>query len=96
MRQRAQWSILTGWGHVPVAHARELRSEDLSGLTAGMPLSRGLGRSYGDSSLPAPGDDTVAGSTLADRILSFDPDSGILRAEAGLGLRARACVFFSP
>jgi decaprenylphospho-beta-D-ribofuranose 2-oxidase len=78
---------------VPVAHARELRSEDLAGLTAGMPLSRGLGRSYGDSSLPAPGDDAVAGSTLADRILSFDPDSGILRAEAGLSLRDMVWLF---
>jgi len=93
VRQRAQWSVLTGWGHVPVAHARELRSEDFPGLTAGMPLSRGLGRSYGDSSLPAPGDDAVAGSTLADRILSFDPDSGILRAEAGLSLRDMVWLF---
>ena len=50
-------------------------------------LCRGLGRSYGDSSLPPPGGE-VAGTRLADRILSFDPDSGVLRAEAGLSLRA--------
>ena len=53
--------------------ARELLSEDLAAITANVPLSRGLGRSYGDSSLPAPGDDTVAGSVRADRVLSFDP-----------------------
>ena len=51
-----------------------------------MPLARGLGRSYGDSSLPAPRDRQVASATLADRILSFDPETGILRAEAGLSL----------
>jgi FAD/FMN-containing dehydrogenase len=48
-------------------------------------LSRGLGRSYGDSSLPPPGRE-AANTTLADRILSFDPASGLLRAEAGLSV----------
>jgi FAD/FMN-containing dehydrogenase len=66
--------------------ARELLSEDLAAITANVPLSRGLGRSYGDSSLPAPGDDTVAGSVRADRVLSFDPETAILRAEAGFSL----------
>ena len=51
-----------------------------------MPLSRGLGRSYGDSSLPAPGDLTVAGSVRADRVLAFDPATAVLRGEAGLSL----------
>src|SRR6185503_4459043 len=48
----------------------------------------GLGRSYGDSSLPPPSHPVVAATPLADRILSFDPDTGVLRAEAGLSLRA--------
>lgn len=78
-----------------MAEAREARSEDLAALTAGMPLSRGLGRSYGDASLPAHGDQRVAGSTLADRILAFDPDSGILRAEAGLSLHELVWMFLS-
>jgi decaprenylphospho-beta-D-ribofuranose 2-oxidase len=86
-------AVLSGWGHVPVAEAREIRSEDLAAVTADMPLSRGLGRSYGDSSLPAEGDHRVAGSTLGDRILGFDPDSGILRAEAGLSLREVVWLF---
>lgn len=67
---------------------REVRSEDLVRATAGRPLSRGLGRSYGDSSLPASGDLEVASTTLADRILSFDEESGTLRAEAGLSVLA--------
>ena len=64
----------------------ERRAEDLVRLTEGAVLSRGLGRSYGDSSLPPPSRPVVAGTVLADRILGFDPESGILRAEAGLAL----------
>ena len=61
-------------------------SINLEVLTRGAVLSRGLGRSYGDSSLPARPDDKVAGTRLADRILSFDPTTGVIRAEAGLSL----------
>jgi len=66
--------------------AREKRSEDLAALTEGAVLSRGLGRSYGDSSLPPPSRPLAANTTLADRILAFDPDTGLLRAEAGLSV----------
>ena len=66
--------------------AWEDRSEDLATVTADAPLTRGCGRAYGDAALPAPGDFRVAGSTLANRILSFDPLTGELRAEAGLTL----------
>ena len=78
---------LAGWGRSPVVPGCEVRSEDLPRITMGRPLTRGLGRSYGDSSLPAAGDREVASTILADRILSFDPESGMLRAEAGLPLR---------
>jgi FAD/FMN-containing dehydrogenase len=77
---------LSGWGRVPVADAREIRSEQLAALTEGVPLTRGLGRAYGDAALPAAGDPVVAGSSLADRILAFDPDTGLLHAEAGFSL----------
>ena len=76
---------LSGWGRIAVA-GREVRSEDLERITRDVPLSRGLGRSYGDSSLPPPGRPVVAGSRLADRILAFDETTGLLRAEAGLSL----------
>lgn len=52
-----------------------------------MPLTRGLGRSYGDSSLPPPGRPVVASSLLADRLIAFDETTGVLRAEAGYSLR---------
>ena len=74
---------LSGWGRLPVP-GREIRSEDLAAVARDRPLTRGLGRSYGDASLPPAGALEVAGSALADRLLSFDPETGVLRAEAGL------------
>jgi FAD/FMN-containing dehydrogenase len=78
---------LTGWGHHPVVSGYEALSETLEDITGeGVVLSRGLGRSYGDSSLPPVGRHRVASSLLADRLLAFDPTTGVLRAEAGLPL----------
>jgi decaprenylphospho-beta-D-ribofuranose 2-oxidase len=71
----------------------EHRSEDLPGITLDAPLTRGAGRAYGDAALPAPGDRGVAGCTLADRILAFDPAAGHLTAEAGLLLEDLYRVF---
>lgn len=77
---------LSGWGMFPRVQGRQRLSENLERITEGAVLTRGLGRSYGDASLPAPGGAPVAGSVLADRVLSFDLDSGQLRAEAGVPL----------
>lgn len=76
---------LSGWGRTFVP-GREIRSEDLAAITKTAALSRGLGRSYGDASLPAADAHEVVGTTLADRILSFDEETGALRVEAGLCL----------
>ena len=62
-------------------------------------LAHGMGRSYGDSNLIGGG--TSLQSTDHDRFLSFDSQSGILRAQSGLTLDAllRAVVpqgWFSP
>ena len=85
---------ISGWGGVSVPGV-ERRSENLSALTSDLVLSRGLGRSYGDSSLPPAGSPVVAGTTLADRILAFDEQTGVLRAEAGLSLRDLYDTFLS-
>src|SRR5262245_38759966 len=77
---------LSGWGRLPVP-GQELQSENLDRLTRDAVLTRGLARSYGDSSLPPPSHPVVVATPLADRILSFDEASGVLRAEAGLSLR---------
>ncbi len=76
---------LAGWGRLPVP-GREWLTEDLESATRGAILSRGLGRSYGDSSLPARAEHKVVGTRLANRILSFDLATGVVRAEAGLCL----------
>ncbi|MFQ5749063.1 MAG: FAD-binding protein, partial [Planctomycetota bacterium] len=77
---------LAGWGRHPVVEGRELLSEDLEAITSGAVLTRGLGRSYGDSSLPPSPETVAANSQLADRILSFDEMTGVVRAEAGVPL----------
>lgn len=76
---------LAGWGNLPVP-GREVLTEDLERDTRGAVLSRGLGRSYGDSSLPPPSRREVVGTRLADRILRWDGHTGLLRAEAGFSL----------
>ncbi|HEY8379898.1 MAG TPA: FAD-binding oxidoreductase [Nannocystis sp.] len=76
---------LAGWGNLAVP-GRERVREDLERATRGAVLSRGLGRSYGDSSLPPPSQREVVGTRRADRILHWDGRTGILRAEAGLSL----------
>ncbi len=77
---------LAGWGRYPVIEGYEREGEDLVSLAPDAVLSRGLGRSYGDSSLPPDGDHVVVKTTRADRLLAFDPETGDLRAEAGLSL----------
>ena len=76
---------LAGWGRMPLP-GKEVLSENLEKVSVGATLSRGLGRSYGDSSLPARASDKIVGTRLASRILSFDESTGVLRAEAGFSL----------
>ena len=78
--------VLSGWGRAPVVPGREIRSENLEEITVGAPLTRGLGRAYGDAALPASTDFTIAGTALAKRIISFDPATHVLRAQAGFSL----------
>ncbi len=77
---------LSGWGRIPVVEATERLSENLLPACREAVLTRGLGRSYGDASLPCQPGAIVAGSRLADRVLSFDKEAGVIRAEAGFRL----------
>lgn len=95
MPQEPYRTKLAGWGRYPVVEALQWRSEDLVAATQQATLCRGLGRSYGDSSLPARAERPVADTTLADRLLGFDPTSGLLRAEAGVSLLTLNRVFLS-
>jgi FAD/FMN-containing dehydrogenase len=80
---------IQGWGRYPVAEARVLApataTQTACALAArdGQPLiARGLGRSYGDSSL-AP---LVIDSLPRRLLLDFDAGTGVLRCEAGATL----------
>ena len=86
-------TVLTGWGRFPRVPGSEDLSERLDQSTTDVPLTRGLGRAYGDAALPADGDLRVAGSALADRILAFDEQTGDLTAEAGFALADLYRVF---
>ncbi|NLE48986.1 MAG: FAD-binding oxidoreductase, partial [Sandaracinaceae bacterium] len=99
MRTGRRRSIVS-WGR-DRAEAFELRSERLEEASARAALSRGLGRSYGDASLPHSELALLLSTERADRILSFNEESGIVRAEAGLSLAELHRIFiprgyFSP
>ncbi|MFN2375260.1 MAG: FAD-binding protein [Candidatus Binatia bacterium] len=91
MKQVAR--VLRGWGRYPAVPASEIEGRDLAAITRDAVLTRGLGRSYGDASLPPAGRGPVASSLQADRVLSFDEGAGLLQAEAGLSLGALAQLF---
>lgn len=82
---------LSGWGNYPVVESTVVRPEKRSSLRALIEdddtqlLARGAGRSYGDASLNGEGR-TVLTARLK-RMLSFDSETGVLRAEAGVRLR---------
>ncbi len=78
---------LHGWGRFPRQLARVDRalSRSASAISIageGALIARGLGRSYGDSSLAG----RVLDMTALDHFLSFDSESGLLKCEAGLSL----------
>lgn len=92
---------LACWGNHPVEEAVVARPETVRGLGdalgygrgrmadgsggAGV-VARGLGRSYGDASLNAGG--LVVAMTRLDRVLGFDEERGVVRAEGGVSLGA--------
>ena len=90
-------SCLSGWGRYPVVESQVHRPEKRSTLrellqTGETPLlARGAGRSYGDAALNAAGD-TVLADRL-NRMISFNPETGVLRAEAGVRLRGILTTF---
>ena len=74
------------WGGLKANAARVMRPAAHESLAVPQEpyLAFGAGRSYGDSGLPAGG--CLVDMQGMNRILSFDPASGVLRAEAGATL----------
>ncbi|WP_300518085.1 FAD-binding oxidoreductase [Aliiroseovarius sp.] len=91
-----RWNTVecTGWGRVHRATSQVARPERLSTLSATLAdtPAPGVGnrRSYGDACLN--GDGHAVDMTRMDRILSFDRQTGVLEAEAGLTIGALAHV----
>lgn len=74
---------LQSWGRVATAQAAALVPRDSSSAAppAGSYLPVGNSRSYGDSAMPA---GTAVLTRALNRILDFNPQTGLLRAEAGV------------
>jgi len=77
---------ISGWGRFPVQSCELERPERYADLRcgAGNVIARGQGRSYGDAALNENG--RVLLTERVNRLLEFDVDAGILRAEGGTTL----------
>lgn len=89
---------ISGWGRFPVVESFVYRPEKrrtvASILDAGIDpnyLAAGLGRSYGDAGVNDSG--ATINLTRLNRMLSFDPISGVLECEAGVSLAEILDVF---
>jgi len=89
---------LAGWGRYPVVEMLCARPQSPSELRQALAdrgadsvLAFGLGRSYGDVGLLRHGKAIL--TERLDRMLAFDPESGWLRCEAGVGLAEIIKVF---
>ena len=80
-------TALSGWGRYPKADQTVERPEKASqlGVFNGTTLARGQGRSYGDAALNSTGHLVL--TERLDRFLEFDPESGLLKIEAGATLK---------
>ncbi len=86
------------WGRTPAARPARVErldpAADALPDAAGLPtLAYGLGRSYGDACLNDGG--LVLDTAELGRLLDFDPERGVLRAEAGVTL-AEVLAFAVP
>jgi decaprenylphospho-beta-D-ribofuranose 2-oxidase len=95
---RAKQMLLGGWGRAPLAASGAFRPERLGELRAALVktvatgvLARGGGRSYGDQALNSGGH--VVLTERLDRVLAFDPATGLLVAEPGLTFEALLRLF---
>jgi decaprenylphospho-beta-D-ribofuranose 2-oxidase len=87
-------TYLSGWGRQPVVLAEEEIPEvsgRLPDLLQNPYLPRGQGRSYGDAALPASGHISI-NTVKIQRMISFNPATGVLDAEAGATLSAILAV----
>ncbi|NLX97718.1 MAG: FAD-binding oxidoreductase [Rhodopirellula sp.] len=89
--------VLGGWGNCPVETCHVTSPESLDALSETVSrgeqsdyIARGLGRAYGDSALNA--DRGVILTRRLNRLLAFDPQSGLLECESGVSFADLARV----
>lgn len=88
--------LITGWGRYPSVEAEQFTfdSDDelrniIGTLSAGKTIARGLGRSYGDSSLA----ENILSTRRLNRFISFDETTGDVACESGVSLAEILDVF---
>jgi len=87
--------LVSGWGRFGPRRARVARPDRAGrvGLAldalGGAAIPRGAGRGYGDVATG----ERILSSTALDRLLGFDPETGVLVAEAGVPLGTLVEVF---
>lgn len=79
---------LSGWGRYPRFSSQLLEPVNRSGTAAAMRdhpglVARGCGRAYGDAAI---GEQATLSTAYLNRILAFDTETGLMRAEAGVRL----------
>jgi len=94
---RAREMKLAGWGRYPVVDTQVYRPEKIAELAAVVAANstsltpRGAGRAYGDAAVN--GGNRVVDVQRLNRMIAFDPESGILRCEAGVTIAEIIEVF---
>lgn len=95
-------TTLTGWGRLTAPQTRAARPERAAGFDAAVSealasaeglLMRGRGRSYGDQAVLGGGRAVL--TERLDRVLSFDPETGLVETEAGCDFQ-RLIRAFAP
>ena len=83
---------ISGWGRFPVEECRVYRPEKGCEINVALEtereasiIARGLGRSYGDAAVN--GGAGVLDLSRLNRMLSFEPETGLLECEAGVSLK---------
>ena len=90
-------AVLSGWGRFPLSESDIYRPEKIAELQALVSsngaslIARGAGRAYGDAALND--QNRVADIQRLNRMLSFDPETALLRCEAGVTIAEIIDVF---
>jgi FAD/FMN-containing dehydrogenase len=86
--------LISGWGRYPLIEADIQEPNSVADLTVAVQsqqslIARGLGRSYGDSSLSP----VIVSTSRLNKFLAFDEETGLLTCESGVSFDQIARIF---